>query len=299
MLPSFISEEVAINRSGRTYLLGARSIHFVFPPWLAGLAYCRGSGITDLNTDPNNCGACANRCLFNPALNRQIEACCDTGACVDSFESNPRHCGNCETDCSVTCGADCVCSSWHCCPPCHVWWDGGRGFQAGCYSCDDLNLGGAHYKCCDGTNCTDLHTDPNHCGDCFENCTAYCPYGLAGDCYSSNRTCEKGVCGCYDPNAPDLCDGQCVNLQTSQYSCGICGRSCPSGFTCCDGDCVFLQDDDSNCGFCGHKCGALNCCNGKCTDTSSDPANCRYCGVVCPPGQICSNWTCITPVPIQ
>jgi hypothetical protein len=115
-----------------------------------------------------------------------------------------------------------------------------------------------------------------------------------------------------------LCDGVCVNVQTSTNHCGICGVQCGSvngeascvagvceltcspGFEKCEGSCVDLQSDTAHCGACGAKCstagGEATCDAGACkiscaagfADCDSDVANgCEVNGsCACAPGEV-------------
>ena len=297
---------------------------------------CSTDGVfscTLTSNDPTNCGICNNVCDFFPSpVYDEIVQCCSQGACLstDDLKTNPQHCGNCETDCSVTCGSNCNCSGGHCCPPCTVWFDGASGpnwglfgaiaggiiegalgaltlgfignlirkdLKPGCYSCSEINKGGAHLACCDLQTCTNLETDNENCGRCGENCGIWsCEQREFGQvCTTSNRTCQNGRCGCL-PGLPDLCDGQCVNLATGTQFCGTCGNVCNPDTSCClNGDClrIFFDSDPNHCGSCQHSCAEGQiCCNGQCKDSASDPANCGACGNICAPGQTCCDGLC-------
>jgi Stigma-specific protein, Stig1 len=156
-----------------------------------------------------------------------------------------------------------------------------------------------------GTDCVDITSDADHCGECDNACAP----GLA---------CVDGACQC-EPGFTD-CDGECLDLNFDHANCGGCGvpcgasefcdagacyctsgyapcdnvccdgglvcldgsclKDCGSGTTACDGFCVDPLYDPANCGDCGIVCDDL-CCAGVCTDTSSDGFNCGSCGNAC------------------
>ncbi|MFO0609102.1 MAG: MXAN_6577-like cysteine-rich protein, partial [Polyangiales bacterium] len=122
-----------------------------------------------------------------------------------------------------------------------------------------------------------------------------------------------------------LCEGACVDTQTSSMHCGMCGRACPMAQSCvmgacvdppcptgqtrCGGACVDAQTDVANCGTCGNACpmgqvctaGACadppcpmgqTRCAGACVDTGSSNANCGMCGRACSAREMCSMGAC-------
>lgn len=286
-------------------------------------------GCVNLRTDPDNCGRCDNRCDFSPSpVFRELVKCCDYHRCLytEDFKSDRSHCGNCETDCAITCGSDCNCSRGHCCPKCTVWFDGaqvsdlgvvggivggllggltggllggflgrlfGSSIGPGCYPCSDINeWTGSHLECCDGRNCLDLDTELAHCGSCNNSCPKTGAY---------NKICKKGRCVC-PPHLPHECPGECVNLNSGHPYCGRCGNACLFN-SCCVYDAnkgysyctqVSFESDINNCGACGVKCpGGWICCEGKCVNYESDPRNCGHCGVSCGPGEVCCFGFCV------
>lgn len=136
---------------------------------------------------------------------------------------------------------------------------------------------------------------------CATNATWLRGTTCAGDC-------NKGIC--CGSTTPTLCNGTCVDPQTSNANCGGCGVQCstaggkscragvcqcPAGMTDCSGTCVSLTTSSTNCGGCGKVCaagrtcqtGVCACpsgtleCNGVCTNVQADNANCGACGVTC------------------
>jgi hypothetical protein len=120
------------------------------------------------------------------------------------------------------------------------------------------------YYNCDGLRCSDLLSDPLHCGAC-------------------GNACGPGE-GCVN--------GQCV---------GGPGGGCPAGLTDCGGVCVDLSSDANNCGACGLPCAFQGgwglCCNGMCVDQMTDVNHCGACFQSCPPGRACVNSVCEGDVP--
>ena len=136
----------------------------------------RNHTCTDILWDPRNCGACGEVCQgFSTCDKGQCVAqpcgeticpmiagmeCCD-GECHNLLD-DPDHCGACGTACA----------------------DGESCHQGMCRIvgvCDDVVCAMmAGMKCCDGV-CSNLLTDPQHCG----SCSRVCPEG---------RVCTDGVC---------------------------------------------------------------------------------------------------------
>ncbi len=130
-----------------------------------------------------------------------------------------------------------------------------------------------------------------------------------------------------DMSAPDMpssmrtCDGQLVDVTTSNSHCGECGNSCDETFGVCrsgscecydpytacgvDNICTYAEYDAKNCGVCGATCGAnevcfegdcvcypgFKRCNGVCVDIDADPRHCGDCGIGCN-GGICKEGQC-------
>jgi hypothetical protein len=70
-----------------------------------------------------------------------------------------------------------------------------------------------------GTNCTDLMTDRDNCGDCDVSC-------FPGQICQTGRClgeCSFGESSCFDG---------CYNLSYDAQNCGTCGNTCPFGLVC-------------------------------------------------------------------
>ncbi len=143
-----------------------------------------------------------------------------------------------------------------------------------------------------GTDCVDVKTDDDHCGDCDTDCGT-------GTCQTHNgmtTCCASGLTNC---------DGTCVDLTTDPDHCGTCqtdcgtnecktngGSSicCPANQINCNGQCVDPMSDEAACGGCigdgGVACTGLTdtCCNGACVNVDLDDGNCGMCGTMCTSG---------------
>jgi len=144
-----------------------------------GTTTCNGD-CTDLQTDPNNCGACGSVCEEGFLCSAGACLCavgvpCNDG-CVD-LDSDSQNCGTCGTVCV---GGTCTAGTCSC-----------AGGQA---SCDDA--------------CTDVQTDDNNCGECGNACNAgeTCE---AGSCACTSATCD-GVCVDLMSDANNC--GECGNV---------------------------------------------------------------------------------------
>ena len=76
-----------------------------------------------------------------------------------------------------------------------------------------------------GAQCTDLLSDPLHCGECGNSCGTRGVY------------CDEGSCGCLN-NGTWCGPGQCLLTLNDSNHCGACNRKCPAGHYCQGGECV-------------------------------------------------------------
>jgi alpha-tubulin suppressor-like RCC1 family protein len=165
--------------------------------------------------------------------------------------------------------------------------------------------GTCQYACAAGRADCDLAADngceadlraPATCGRCDVSCSGATP------------VCGDGRCASGCPGTQRLCDGLCVDLQSSAQHCGACGercepqsnatatcamgnceRGCLAGFGDCDGDptngCeTDTRESAAHCGHCGNGCGGgTPVCNGTTGMCSNGcgPARTR-CGESCP-----------------
>ncbi len=154
------------------------------------------------------------------------------------------------------------------------------------------------------------------------------------DC-PDNSSCEAGFCvfdgdiECDDHQI--VCDGGCVDPETSNDHCGSCGNLCFDGENCQSGSCLpepecadglsacgeYCVDTDSDadhCGDCFSPCGSdevcqagqceptgVQCedglvrCGEDCVDLASDDAHCGDCFDACSADQSCSDSLCQCP----
>lgn len=132
----------------------------------------------------------------------------------------------------------------------------GTGGDAGGTSLGGDGSGGSGPACgssqvvCDGI-CTNLSSDPKHCGDCATLC------GAGEGC--SNGKCERFGC----TTGQVLCDDECINTQTNPAHCGGCDKACGAGQLCSKGACVTSCPD------------GLIACEETCVDPTTDR---NFCG---------------------
>lgn|GEM_PF-4536499 len=225
---------------------------------------CNGV-ITDIMTDPDNCGSCGVACDSGS---------CVAGRCTDESGRMGR-CGPLQIQCDGTCthimtdeencgvcGNVCLppfseCCDGQCIQPCDP---GETCIEGGCHntSSDSLYCGEGWERCdypsvCCGGACRNFNDDEQNCGECGEVC-------------DSDYTC---------------CNGNCVDVSGSSFNCGECGHRCPVDELCCDGVC------------CNTSLRGIICCSSGCTDIYQDEQNCGRCGDRCTPGAECIEGTCL------
>jgi len=106
--------------------------------------------------------------------------------CVDT-QTDPNHCGSCNTACASDDGGPVSCNAGMC----------------------DFSCSSGLTKCSDGF-CYDLQTSPTHCGSCTTAC-------------APNETCTQGkCCGAGEK----ICNGVCTDVLTDPNNCGGCGIPC-------------------------------------------------------------------------
>ena len=245
----------------------------------------------DLSRDPENCGACGNKCLHYKSLNmtsRCVNGQCElecfndvsipklmdmrncNGAVDDGCEvnvmSDPDNCGACGKQCAA--GQPCLA--------------GRCGCPTGKSPCP--GFGGV-------IECVDTNFDDFNCGGCGIICSGDTPpggctknpyntyYGCGGGtctqlkCGGSSADCNQDLptLGC----ASDGCEVD--DLRTDRNNCGGCGIKCKPeeqcidegyGYECavpcarfdmtqCGRNCFDLLNDPNNCGGCGERCRAV------------------------------------------
>ena len=186
----------------------------------AGMVQCGEACVTP-SSNPDHCGGCGQACAVGDVCDEGMcgSSCRDgrtpcARACVD-VETDPVHCGECGESCDV----DGACVQGDCIDACNDECDEHTEIciagQCGCRS--ELTV-------C-GSDCVDLQTDSNHCGECDEGC--------------SGDPCGAGACveeGC--PGFPAQCGDSCTDLATDPVHCGECDHACKGDETCVGGDCT-------------------------------------------------------------
>ncbi len=252
----------------------------------------------NISTDPNNCGACGNKCADGVEC---IEGKCGLppghalcwGEVID-VRNDDYNCGACDNWCEPPPGADEL--------PDHMVYGCTNG-ECGQPKCkDDF---GDTWMDCDGNpnNGCEVYVgwdsslaDPNNCGACGKKCTGdqICAVRQLAD--RPSCTCENPQetrcgstdtydLGCFDLlNDPNNC-GTCFNKCTAYArntaaSCrkGVCESGCLPGWGDCDGDprngCeTNLMVSDGHCGACGNRCdtqAGQPCVEGQCAMTECD-----------------------------
>jgi len=221
----------------------------------SGAQTCNGT-CTVTQFDPNNCGACGNKCASGQSCvsGTCTSSECNGGStqcgdeCVD-VQNDPANCGGCGDACPI--GQ--VCSGGACALDCN----------GGTTKCSNL--------------CVDTQSDPQNCGFCGNVCP-------------SNLVCTQGGCNTTCLGGTTQCGQACVDLNVDPSNCGKCGNACPGGQVCSSGQCaltcgsgltkcgnfcVDTSDDQTNCGKCGFVCqGTDKCISGTCTPCDSSTTDC-------------------------
>jgi len=280
----------------------------------AGLSLCSGKCV-DLQTDPDNCGACGFSVPYGEACwNGQFSSSsgqntggsypessgttstgsgltsataagmpgsCTAGRsfCSGTCRNLQNDTGNCGS-CGTTCPSGQTCQNGRCLLP---------GTSTPVVSTSPLititpELSCSYGQIPCGSACVDIFTDKKNCGVCGRTC-------------GSQETCVNARCGpaCTE-SGTSLCDDTCVDLDTDMKNCGACGTECPSlvsnakGSSCVQGECIIEQCKTDYAD-----------CNEKIADgcevyLRTDAGNCGSCGTKCPTGQVCYNKKCSDPI---
>ncbi len=259
----------------------------------AGFATCPTSEIgykcgVDLSRDPDNCGACGNKCLDYKTL--FMTSRCVAGKCelecnndvnfpglIDMRNCNGAIDDGCETNvmsdvqncgvCGKSCGAGQPCIKGKCgCPPGRIACPGPQGSIV-CTdpSSDDFNCGGC------GISCT---KDPDDaCSPLPPNTRYGCGGGKCGQlkCGGRSADCNHDLAtlGC----SSDGCE--VGDIEKDRNNCGGCGIACAPQEECID------EGNGYQCAVPCAQFGKSKCPQG-CFDLLNDPNNCGGCGDRCP-----------------
>jgi len=221
-------------------------------------------------TDPSNCGGCNTVCVTPNATPGCAAGVCKIATCNPTFadcdqvvangcevnlNTDPTHCGGCNTLCNTPAHASSTCTAGAC----------GYTCDAGFADCDGLEANGCEVN---------LNTDPTHCGSCAGACNlANAAQGcVAGSC--TIASCNAGFANC-DGLTPNGCE---INLNTDPTHCGTCATSCNlpnSSQSCVGGMCAV-----GTCSAPFADCDGL-AANGCETNTDSSIPNCGACNQAC------------------
>jgi hypothetical protein len=184
----------------------------------AGLTVCQGGACVcpapnacgnecvDKTTDPNNCGACNNKCASGAMCVASQCVCAPNamvcnGQCVDTM-TDPSNCNGCGN----------VCATGYMC-------------QAGACTCLKTSCNGA---------CVDTTSDATHCG----NCATVCPPGAA--CQNSKCVCPQGLTPCGGACVNTLTDPK--NCGACGTNCAACNNGTCIVSNCDVSDLLIVQD---------------------------------------------------------
>ena len=195
----------------------------------------------DLNTDPNNCGACGTVCSLANAYSTCSGGSCVVTVCKPGFINVDGDASNgCEYACAITNG--------------------------GVEDCSD----GVDNDCDGQIDEFDAASDPYNCGSCGYSCEANAPANMTvtgcvnGTC---QYTCRSNYYD-FDGNTSNGCETYCAVSNGGVEACDGVDNDC-DGTTDEDYD---TNTDVQNCGSCGYVCAdhapahmhAVGCSNGTC-----------------------------------
>lgn len=262
------------------------------------------------NSDPKNCGACANDCGKDNDCNEGVcnQTCSHTEGSETVSTNNinlardSMHCGAC----NYSCPKGSQCDGGVCKPQEHV----GGYLICNKVEIDDADSNTKHCGSC-GNQCpekatckdgycgvntctkadkelTDIHlmTDSEHCGVCNNACPA-------------NTICKQGSCVPNTDNDPLVCSNIKIDSNENGMTCGSCSNVCPQDKKCDKGVCRSLNALITN--DAETKCGYEKVCYGdECeyrsidVDLRIDSAHCGGCGIKCEVGKVCESGKCVS-----
>ncbi len=262
---------------------------------------------TNLLTDTDHCGACAEPCSPIHALGECIGGTCQIDECEAPYEDCDNYAvDGCEVNLSTdldNCGAcGMACSDINGTPSCV-----GSECRIDCAD----GFGDCNGNARDGCEKA-VTADVKNCSGCGDEC----PEGPGETAFCDNGVCGASICPAGFGNCNAQVDDECEqDLLSSVEHCGSCGNlcvvangtaecvegvcvvaGCSNGFGNCnagdadggyaDGCEMNTNEDVSNCGQCGTICNATNgtpdCKAGDCAiDCATDYADCDGNGSSC------------------
>lgn len=237
---------------------------------------------TNLQNDPNNCGACGNVCETYDGI--ALDGTCVKGACT--FSCQVKSDGNGVSHQFADCNG--------------ILDDGCESDLGG----DAANCGACGNKCAPGVECLGGRCG---CPDGQLDCHGFCTDTRFDDnnCSACDNYCDTPTTAC-DPALPNTYYG-CFASACGALKCsggfGDCNKDIAKGCGKSDGCESDLNSDPNNCGACGIKCGpGQECrddglgpqcldtcatanqttCTDGCRDLVNDRFNCGLCGNQCP-----------------
>lgn len=225
-----------------------------------------GNSCVNLDSDPAHCGACETACPANGF--------CVAGACMAQCPAPAMVCaGKCidvltdPTNCSacgMACATDLFCSQGVC-----------KACPVGTNACGKG----------DARRCVDLRSDPENCGAC-----AAAGNGAdTGKCPAGKPLCVNRVCSASCPSPLVVCGGACVDTSSDPAHCGNCTLDCTAADTILPHPSTHLCNTNQCVTVCGQ---GLTTCGAACTDVQTDAKNCGRCGKACPGPSGTTNGVC-------
>ncbi len=244
---------------------------------------------TDLNDDPENCGACGKSC--NEFLDAHMGGKCVNGACVYTCLARGaavfRDCNGVLDD---GCEADIFNDRAHC-GACGDACPSGQRCRRGACGCASPKLD------CGEAACTDPLFDDKHCKTCGNACqppAAACSpmppntrYGcMGGEC--GQLKCTMGFADCDNDLEKGCASNGCEVSVTDRNNCGGCGVVCGP-----DQECKPNAFDGLECQDTCAKQGGTDCFDSGCVDLLTDVRHCGSCSVECSRwNEANTAWTC-------
>jgi len=128
-----------------------------------------------------------------------------------------------------------------------------------------------------GTSCTDVMSDPRHCGSCEIDCTRL-PNVVAGGVRCVAGACDvSGACAPGRAHCSSNVDDGCETDLSRSPNCGACGVTCMAPASLCT-----TAGDAGTSYACAARCATgMTACNDACVDTQTSLTNCGACDAAC------------------